>query len=202
MDGEGRRGRSGKSIDFDEYSDEGGQESNETLERLSRLLRPKDLSKLRARLFGNDEQPRRRKSKQKATGKRRPRSKGFKTSKEVINSRTNVEEAELKEGIRTILKPGELEDILETGTFDWNAQRIKRYGIEDSEYVDEYEYEYEYEEEEHKDKLKDYASESGDNSKLDKEETEADTDEEESSSKRRKRILNLVEQLLNMKSDE
>jgi len=120
----------------------------------------------------------------------------------VINSRTNVEEVELKEGIRTILKPGELEDILETGTFDWNAQRIKRYGIEDSEYVDEYEYEYEYEEEEHKDKLKDYASESGDNSKLDKEETEADTDEEESSSKRRKRILNLVEQLLNMKSDE
>ena len=144
------------------------------------------------------------KSKQKGNGKRRPRNKGFKTSKEVINSRKNVEEAELKEGIRTILKPGELEEILETGTFDWNAQRIKRYGIEDSEYEnDEYEYEYEYEEEEeHKDKVKDDVPESDDNSKLETDETEADRDEEESSSKRRKRILNLVEQLLNMKSDE
>ena len=146
--------------------------------------------------------PRKRKKK-----KRRPK-------KDIVSRRdkSSIGSKELKEGIRTILKPGELEEILRTGTFDWNAKRIKRYeAIEpDEEEVEseseyEFEYEYEYEEEDNGEKvleglvakIKTFEATVKNPTKEEEEEKE-----KKSSPNRRKQILNLVEQLLSMKSDD
>ena len=110
-----------------------------------------------------------------------------------------------------------MEEILRTGTFDWNAKRIKRYETiepdeeEEVESESEYEFEYEYEYEEVDDgekvleglvaKIKTFDVKNP--TEEDKEEEEAEEEEEKKSSpNRRKQILNLVEQLLNMKSDD
>ena len=196
-------------MDFDDYSED-GEEDEDTLETLRRLLRPSDLSRLREKVFGDDKEkeksirPRKRKK-----NKRRPK-------KDVVSRRdkSNVDVEELKEGIRTILKPGELEEIISTGTFDWNAKRIKRYEAiqpdedeveSESEY--EFEYEYEYEEDDDSEKMleglvaniKTFEA----TASVKKEDKEEDEEEEKKSSpNRRKQILNLVEQLLNMKSDD
>ena len=195
-----RRGRQGKSIDFDDES----KDEDETLDVLKRLLRPSDLSRLRKKVFGDDEEdekPRRPRKRKK--NKRRPK-------KDIVSRREKSDAGveDLKEGIRTILKPGELEEIIRTGTFDWNAKRIKRYEAiepdneEEEESESDYEFEYEYEYEEVDDGEK--ASE-GPVSKISTSSVKnpANEDKEEKSSpNRRKQILSLVEQLLNMKSDD
>ena len=197
-----RRGRQGKSIDFDEESKD--EDEDETLDVLKRLLRPSDLSRLRKKVFGDDEEdekPRRPRKRKK--NKRRPK-------KDIVSRREKSDAGveDLKEGIRTILKPGELEEIIRTGTFDWNAKRIKRYEAiepdneEEEESESDYEFEYEYEYEEVDDGEK--ASE-GPVSKISTSSVKnpANEDKEEKSSpNRRKQILSLVEQLLNMKSDD
>ena len=195
-----RRGRQGKSIDFDEESKD--EDEDETLDVLKRLLRPSDLSRLRKKVFGDDEEdekPRRPRKRKK--NKRRPK-------KDIVSRREKSDAEDLKEGIRTILKPGELEEIIRTGTFDWNAKRIKRYEAiepdneEEEESESDYEFEYEYEYEEVDDGEK---APEGPVSKISTSavENSANADkEEESSPNRRKQILSLVEQLLNMKSDD
>ena len=171
---------------------------------LKRLLRPSDLSRLRKKVFGDDEKdekPRRPRKRKK--NKRRPK-------KDIVSRREKSDAGveDLKEGIRTILKPGELEEIIRTGTFDWNAKRIKRYEAiepdneEEEESESDYEFEYEYEYEEVDDGKK--ASE-GPVSKISTSSVKIPANEdkeEESSPNRRKQILSLVEQLLNMKSDD
>ena len=211
-DEEERRGRQGKSLDFDDYSeDEEGDE--DTLDTLRRLLRPSDLSRLREKVFGDDKEKPRRPRKRKKN-KRRPK-------KDIVSHRdkSSIGAEKLKEGIRTILKPGELEEILRTGTFDWNAKRIKRYEAiepedeeeEESESKYEFEYEYEYEEDDNGDKvleglvakIKTFDVKNLTKKEKEEEEKEKEEDEEKKSSpNRRKQILNLVEQLLNMKSDD
>merc|ERR1712203_594524 len=114
-------------------------------------------SRLREKVFGDDreEKEKSRRPRKRKKNKRRPK-------KDVVSRRdkSNIDVEELKEGIRTILKPGELEEIIRTGTFDWNAKRIKRYEAikpdkeeieSESEY--EFEYEYEYEEEDNGEKV-------------------------------------------------
>jgi len=211
-DEEERRGRQGKSLDIDDYSeDEDGDE--DTLATLRRLLRPSDLSRLREKVFGDDkEKPRRARKRKK--NKRRPK-------KDIVSHRgkSGIGAEKLKEGIRTILKPGELEEILRTGTFDWNAKRIKRYETiepdeeEEVESESEYEFEYEYEYEEVDNgekvleglvaKIKTFDMKNPtEEDKEEEEEAEEEDEEKKSSPNRRKQILNLVEQLLNMKSDD
>ena len=197
-------------MDIDDYSEDEDWDED-TLDTLRRLLRPSDLSRLREKVFGDDkERPRRPRKRKK--NKRRPK-------KDIVSHRgkSGIGAEKLKEGIRTILKPGELEEILRTGTFDWNAKRIKRYETiepdeeEEVESESEYEFEYEYEYEEVDDgekvleglvaKIKTFDVKNP--TEEDKEEEEAEEDEEKKSSpNRRKQILNLVEQLLNMKSDD
>ena len=197
-------------MDFDDYS-EAGEEDEDTLETLRRLLRPSDLSRLREKVFGDDreEKEKSRRPRKRKKNKRRPK-------KDVVSRRdkSNIDVEELKEGIRTILKPGELEEIIRTGTFDWNAKRIKRYeAVEpdedevESESEYEFEYEYEYEEDDDSEKMleglvaniKTFEA----TASVKKEDKEEDEEEEKKSSpNRRKQILNLVEQLLNMKSDD
>ena len=197
-------------MDFDDYSEDEDEGGEETLDILRRLLRPSDLSRLRERVFGEErdkEKPRRPRKRKK--NKQRPK-------KDIVSRRdkSSIGTKELKEGIRTILKPGELEEILRTGTFDWNAKRIKRYEAmepdkEEVESESEYEFEYEYEYEEDGNgeqvleglvaKIKTFEATVKDPTKEEKEEVEKEKD---SSPNRRKQILNLVEQLLNMKSDD
>jgi len=209
-DEEERRGRQGKSLDFDDYSEDEDEGGEETLDILRRLLRPSDLSRLRERVFGEErdkEKPRRPRKRKK--NKQRPK-------KDIVSRRdkSSIGSKELKEGIRTIVRPGELEEILRTGTFDWNAKRIKRYEAvepdeEEVESESEYEFEYEYEYEEDGNgeqvleglvaKIKTFEATVKNPTKEEKEEVEKEKD---SSPNRRKQILNLVEQLLNMKSDD
>merc|ERR1712203_406652 len=208
-DEEERRGRrQGKSLDFDDYSEDEDEGGEETLDTLRRLLRPSDLSRLRERVFGEEKGKERRPRKRKKN-KRRPK-------KDIVSRRdkSSIGTKELKEGIRTILKPGELEEILRTGTFDWNAKRIKRYeAIEpDKEEVEseseyEFEYEYEYDEEDNGEKvleglvakIKTFEATVKNPTKEEKKE---EKEKKSSPNRRKKQILNLVEQLLNMKSDD
>ena len=196
-------------MDFDDYSEDEDEGGEETLDTLRRLLRPSDLSRLRERVFGEEKGKERRPRKRKKN-KRRPK-------KDIVSRRdkSSIGTKELKEGIRTILKPGELEEILRTGTFDWNAKRIKRYeAIEpDKEEVEseseyEFEYEYEYEEEDNGEKVleglvaKIKTFEATVKNPTKEEKKEEEEKEKKSTPNRRKQILNLVEQLLNMKSDD
>ena len=201
-----RSGRQGKSLDFDDYSDEDDEEEDETLETLRRLLSPSELSRLREKVFGGGD-------KEKQKGRRpRKRKKNKRRPKKEIVSRSSIGVEELKryKGVRTIVKPGELKEILRTGTFDWNAKRIKRYEATDpkEEVVEsdkEYEYEYEYEYEEYDDSEKILEGRAP-NIKTVKNPTEEDKEEngeeQKSSSNRREQILTLVKQLRNMKSDD
>merc|ERR1712037_403945 len=103
------------------------EEEDETLETLRRLLSPSELSRLREKVFGGGD-------KEKQKGRRpRKRKKNKRRPKKEIVSRSSIGVEELKryKGVRTIVKPGELKEILRTGTFDWNAKRIKRYEATD-----------------------------------------------------------------------
>ena len=130
--------RRGKSLDLEE-----GDIDEDTMEALRRLLRPSDLSRLRDKILTDNKRTGRKKQnrRDRKRPKRRQQSKEApekgRQSKEVPRKKV------VRDKIRTILEPGQLQKIRETGTFDWNAKRIKRY-----EAVDPEEEEKEYEEEE------------------------------------------------------
>ena len=107
-----RRGRSGKSLDLDDDIDE------DTMEALRRLLRPSDLSRLRDKILTDNKRTGRKK--QNRSDRKRPkRRQQSKESAERLRQAKEVPRKKVvKDKIRTILEPGQLHKIRETGTFD------------------------------------------------------------------------------------
>ena len=177
-----RRGRSGKSLDLDDDIEE------DTMEALRRLLRPSDLSRLRDRILTDNKRTGRKKPNRSDRKRPKRRQQSKESAERLRQSKEVPRKKVIKDKIRTILEPGQLQKIRETGTFDWNAKRIKRY-----EAVDPEEKEEDYEEEEEEffyDELEE---------DVEHQDSSLTDSKSEKKEERRKQILSLVEKLLNVK---
>lgn len=214
IDLQGDKGeRRGKSLDLDDDYDYEDDDDDDTMDALRKLFKNSDIDRLRDKIIGDKKKSKRKGRHQNKEAKfpqripkakrKRPRS-GKKRAVEVSRREVSEEEAKkLKENVRTILKPGQLEEIRKTGTFDWNSKRIKRYEVFETKEVDEEVTSEEEEEEDYynddEEGTEDYEQERV--SEEEKEEPESSRKDEDKL-KRRKRILNLVEKLLSMQSDK